>query len=457
MAGSEAKSWVVATLNSLFSMLVFTYCSAFILFRAGDVVHLAKNAQFVQALFVFAFANFLLPRLTGIRLPGPRVLALLTVAGIYYFLDVHTAERSFPPADLTGKVAVVTGANSGIGYATAWALAARNATVVMGCRSDRKCQKAAAELTASAVEAAPLGPSVGELVPMRLDLADLAVVDYFSLMVAQKYPRVDILVNNAGYFVRKQEPPTRQGLERSFGSMHIGHFALTEWIIRRNKGGAKGLSVMNVASGMHHFCQLYTLERGLTGGGWDDACLPREFFKAGFRETGRKGYMPMKHWPGALRALVDVRYHRAKLANVLHTYELPKRHKGVFASSADLGFAASNITVMHKALNQNLGNIVSVDDLQIMRKGLPHGIRPVLLGATYPFVKKWARGVGIKDKNGGLFDPIGDASAAFTLEKALGMKDIGGQKKLAKQLYDASAKIFADFEKSRNGSMDEQR
>uniref|UniRef100_A0A7S1U1J8 Uncharacterized protein n=1 Tax=Phaeomonas parva TaxID=124430 RepID=A0A7S1U1J8_9STRA len=439
----------------LFSLAFFTYAALYFWLRAGDTIHFLRYPEFTQLIMVIVVANYVLPRFIGIPVPDLKLQLLIGMLTSYYYLDVHTAARSFPPIDLSGKVAVVTGGNSGIGRATAVALAERNATVVIACRNDRLCQVAAEEMER---EVADSVGGTGKVVPMRLDLADLAIVDYFSLMLARQYPRVDILVNNAGYHLGglKQEPASRQGLERSFATMHVGHFALTEWLIRRNEGGAEGVVVMNVASGMHHMCQWITAVQGVTGGGWDDACMPARFFKSKFKDVGPKGYAGFKHLPMFVRKLSDLRYMRAKLANVLHTIELPKRHKGLHVTAADLGFVSSNITAGHKLLQAELVEGMPTLDQFFMRQTAPHGIRPVLLGALLPLVKPWAKSVGIKSKNGALIDPIGNAVYPFSLEKATGLKDVGGQKKLAKKLYDVSAAILADFEASRGGSLDER-
>jgi len=107
---------------------------------------------------------------------------------------------------------------------------------------------------------------------MRLDLSDLAIVKYFSMMVANQFPHVHILVNNAGYsgYMFEKEKPTKQGFESHFGVMHMGHFALTEWIIQHNEGPVEDLTVVNVASGeidclpFFLFVSKYTLLRYYT-------------------------------------------------------------------------------------------------------------------------------------------------------------------------------------------------
>ncbi|MCG8617554.1 MAG: oxidoreductase, partial [Desulfobacterales bacterium] len=120
--------------------------------------------------------------------------------------------------DQTGRTAVITGANSGIGYETAKALAENNARVILGCRSMDKGE-AALEQIKSDLPGADVS-----LIP--LDLANLTSVKGFTEKIRRDNDRLDILVNNAGVMV----PPygkTTDGFELQMGTNHLGHFALT--------------------------------------------------------------------------------------------------------------------------------------------------------------------------------------------------------------------------------------
>lgn len=120
--------------------------------------------------------------------------------------------------ELDGKVAIVTGANSGLGEQTASMLATQGATVVMACRNQDKAH-AAANRIALRIRRPP--PDI-----VGLDLGDLASVRACADLIAAKYEQVDILVNNAG-LMAVNEGRTTDGFEVHMGVNHLGHFALT--------------------------------------------------------------------------------------------------------------------------------------------------------------------------------------------------------------------------------------
>lgn len=120
--------------------------------------------------------------------------------------------------DLTGKVALVTGANSGIGYWTALHLARHGARVVMACRSPERATEALGDLRTAV--------PTGEFEILPLDLADLASVRAAAAEYRDRHTRLDVLCNNAGVaMVSKQV--TKDGFELHLGANFLGHFALT--------------------------------------------------------------------------------------------------------------------------------------------------------------------------------------------------------------------------------------
>ena len=182
--------------------------------------------------------------------------------------------------DLTGKIAVVTGANRGIGYETARALAAKHATVILACRNKPSGEAALREVLQQHPDA--------KAEVLLIDLADLASIRSFWDQFTARYDRLDILVNNAGIMM----PPfakTKDGFESQFGINHLGHFALTglllDCIIHTPRA-----RVVTVSSGGHRFGRI----------DFDNL-------------NAERGYDP------------NQAYAQSKLANLLFTRELQRR------------------------------------------------------------------------------------------------------------------------------------
>lgn len=125
--------------------------------------------------------------------------------------------------DLSGKVVVITGANSGLGLASTKALASKGAVVVMACRSRSKGEAARAEALTEVPGA--------RIELMLLDNADLNSVRAFAAAFEAKYDRLDILLNNAGVMAIPRSE-THDGFETQLGVNHLAHFALTGLLLR---------------------------------------------------------------------------------------------------------------------------------------------------------------------------------------------------------------------------------
>ena len=154
------------------------------------------------------------------------------------------SKRDIP--DLAGKTAVVTGANSGLGYETTKALAAAGARVIMACRTLSKAKGAQAKLLESLEESLEDTPEINiELV----DLASLESVDGFVARMFEEHEHLDLLINNAGVM---GTPPqiTDDGIEFQFACNHTGHFALTAGLmpLLHDTPGSRGVAVSSLAA-----------------------------------------------------------------------------------------------------------------------------------------------------------------------------------------------------------------
>ncbi len=127
------------------------------------------------------------------------------------------SEKDVP--DQTGRIAIVTGANSGIGLETARVLAQRGAQVILACRNKEKGEAACTDILQSASQA--------KIEFQPLDLASLESVKTFAENFTAAYQNLDLLINNGGVMMVPSLERTADGFERQFGTNHLGHFALT--------------------------------------------------------------------------------------------------------------------------------------------------------------------------------------------------------------------------------------
>ena len=141
--------------------------------------------------------------------------------------------------DLSGRVAVVTGANSGLGLESARALARAGAHVVMAARDGTKAAEAESDIRTGHAEAS--------LEVVALDLASLASIETAASAIAAAHPRVDILMNNAG-LMALPERQTADGFEMQFGVNHLGHWALTAQLLPHvEAAGGRIVTVTSIA------------------------------------------------------------------------------------------------------------------------------------------------------------------------------------------------------------------
>ena len=247
--------------------------------------------------------------------------------------------------DLTGRTAVVTGANSGIGFGAAVELARHGATVTLATRDPGRGADALARLK-SEVPAADAGLG-------RLDLADLSSVRAFAAGYAPD--GLDLLVNNAGVMAVPLRH-TPDGFESQFGTNHLGHFALTGLLLPKLLA-RPGARVVTVTSPYHKIGRI-------------------DFADLDARGRYRK-------WPA---------YAQSKLANLLFTFELQRRADAagleLLALSAHPGYAATNLQTAGPRLAGNkLMERASEVVSRVVGQSARDGALPTLRAATDPAVR----------------------------------------------------------------------
>ncbi|GAA2088379.1 oxidoreductase [Streptomyces albiaxialis] len=247
--------------------------------------------------------------------------------------------------DQSGRTAVVTGANSGIGFVTVRELARRGARVVLACRSEQRGTEALERLVNELPEAA----SRTEL--RTLDLADLASVRSFAKELPDA--RVDLLINNAGVMALPFRR-TADGFETQFGVNHLGHFALTGLLLDRLLA-AEAPRVVAVSSFMHVLANI------------DIGDLNSE-----------RGY---QRWTA---------YARSKTANLLFVHELARRtaRTALVAAAAHPGYSSTSLQTGGPLMEDRraaerifrLGN-------SLVAQSAEAGALPTLYAATAPGVR----------------------------------------------------------------------
>jgi len=248
--------------------------------------------------------------------------------------------------DLSGRTAVVTGANSGLGFESALALARAGAEVVLACRDQTKGADAADRITGSVPSATV------SLEP--LDLSDLSSVRAFATAIGEKYTGLDLLLNNAGVMAIPRRE-TADGFEMQFGTNHLGHFALTGLLLDALLA-RPGARVVTVSSSVAQVGRIR----------FDD-----------LQGTAKYG-----KWSA---------YSQSKLANQLFALELDRRATragmDLVSVAAHPGYAATNLQAVGPQMSGSslMERITDIGN-KLFGQSAAGGALPSLYGATAPGV-----------------------------------------------------------------------
>ena len=246
----------------------------------------------------------------------------------------------------TGRRAIVTGANSGLGFETALALAAHGADVTLAVRDTAKGEAAADQIRAQAPQAS--------LEVRRLDLADLASIDEFAWLWREAHPDgLDLLINNAGIMAIPRRE-TADGFEMQLGTNHLGHFALTGRLLEAIRSDGR---IVTVSSQAHRMGRM----------DFDDLMGERKY--------------------GAWRA-----YGQSKLANLLFMRGLAERLERAGSSIASVaahpGYASTHLQAVGPEMRgQGWMTKVMGGVNKVMAQSAAMGALPTLYAATFPAIR----------------------------------------------------------------------
>jgi NAD(P)-dependent dehydrogenase (short-subunit alcohol dehydrogenase family) len=234
-----------------------------------------------------------------------------------------------------GRTAVITGANTGIGFEAARVLAERGALVVLACRDPGRADDALRRVKLAAK---------AEVATVQLNLASLASVRAAAEELRGTYQRIDILINNAGVMMTPHEH-TEDGFELQFGTNHLGHFALTGLLLDRMRD-VPGSRVVTVSSNGHRMGRM-------------------DF-----------GNLQWQHGYNRISA-----YGRSKLANLLFAYELQRRLEAAGAATQSL---AAHPGTSRTELTRHLPLWMAAGARLMPMQPAPMGAVPMLRAATDP-------------------------------------------------------------------------
>jgi len=254
-----------------------------------------------------------------------------------------------------GRVAVVTGANTGLGFETARLLAAHGATVVLAIRNLDKGKEAAARIEAAVMEGRGTAHGAPEVSVQHLDLTSMDSIRAAAAELRAAHPRIDLLVNNAGVMYTPKQV-TRDGFEIQFGTNHLGHFALTGLLLDALLP-VPGSRVVTVSSMGHRIrARIH----------FDDLQWERSYSRVGA-------------------------YGQSKLANLMFTYELQRRlaaagtgaGSGTIAAAAHPGGSDTDLLRNMPPALRALATVV----MPLISQSAEMGALPTLRAATDPDVR----------------------------------------------------------------------
>ncbi len=289
---------------------------------------------------------------------------------------------------LSGRTALVTGANSGIGWHTARQLAAHGARVLLACRDPDRGQDAVARITAEDPHASV------EVLP--LDLGDMASVRDCATTLVDRDEPLDVLINNAGVMAPPSRSYTVDGFERQFGTNHLGHFALTALLLPALNRSTEPRVV--TVSSIAHFSAGRDVLDGNANGRYDSSRT----------------------------------YANSKLANLLFARELQRRSTAqglaLTSTAAHPGVSSTHLVASADGMGARwLVRTVGPVFVRTFGQSAADGARPTLYAATVAAPGSYTGPQHFRETRG----PVGPAR----------MSELARDDALARQLWDVSEEL----------------
>ncbi|XP_076749539.1 retinol dehydrogenase 13 [Xylocopa sonorina] len=266
---------------------------------------------------------------------------IATVGGGYLMKDYFSGNMYEVPDKLTNKIAIVTGANTGIGKEVTRDLAKREAKVIMACRDMDKCEIARREIV--------IETQNKYIYCRKCDLASQESIRAFVDQFKKEYNKLHLLINNAGV-MRCPKSHTAEGIELQLGVNHLGHFLLTNLLLDVLKDSAPS-RIINLSSSAH-----------------------------------KRGKIKLKDLNSDKTYDPGAAYAQSKLANVLFTRELANKLKGtgVTVNAVHPGVVRTDITRHMGIYQYYLGRLLVNSLMWLFVKSPTKGAQPVLFAAIDP-------------------------------------------------------------------------